>query len=963
VRAHSFSHLIIRQHDADVAVVYRVPGAQQWKEIDGYEYGQESVSINAAATTTVNLKVVVKALQSDDSAYTIIVDSPRSDSALERLRAEAERAATTVKQSASHLPEDPREILDNCRKITHAWHTLNEPAFEAASMVQTGNILYTKGKIAGANDIFLAAFALSARNADSAGAAEAINDAGYTELLLGQLGAAEGHLATALRIWTGMNSKYGRLTALNNSGLLAWQTGEFSIARKRYQESLHLVSKTDRRSRGIVLNNIGLIFRSMGDYQQAINSLERSLELLPQSDKAAQAKTMINLGRANLLSGNVPASIKWLERARPLAQQSPDPHTIADVLNTLGQAHAEKHDFAEAESQFRQAIPIHKAAGDQRGLASSLHHLGLARFGEGDIPGSVILLNQAMNLRLSMGLRDDAAETLFALARVSRAAGDLAGARTYSARALRIIESVRSGIPGEHFRIGYFAGKQSFFEFYVDLLMDLHKARPRAGYDREAFDVAEHARGRAMLELLRETKENITKGVDPELLLRERIARQTLGYLSGEMARLQERSHASEREADLRKRIEETVQDYRNIEAEIRARSPGYADLVWPQPQSISTIQREALDDDTALLEYTLSKEHGHLWLVTRHSVQSFEIPGEEFLRPLCNKMRNLADNYRMRLRNPSLEGIYSEAAQLLSDLLIGPIVTRIGGKRLVIIAPGVLQEVPFAALSISKSRGKPPLGITNEMLRMTSASAFLEGLRARSRRLRPFRGVATFADPVFSLDDSRVPAPRRASTPSSGLARLPYSALEAEEVLQLFPRDLCLQALGFEASRKNLFRSDIGSFRYIHFGTHTIIQDVPELSGIALSNVTREGNSVDGFISLADIFNLPALACDLVSLAGCDTGTGREIRGEGLLGLSRGFLYAGARSVLVSLWTLEEGPWTEEVMKTFYAELANRGLRPTAALRATRELMWKRGGRWKDDYFLAGLELYGDSG
>jgi CHAT domain-containing protein len=964
--AGKFAHLTISQHDVDVAIAYQVKGARKPNEIDSYEYGEESVSIVAESSHSVVVEVLIKSVNSDDAFYTITIDSIRPASLPDDIRKQAERDATAVKVSLGQRGVRPGgDILDKSRQVTGLWRRLNAPMLEAASIIQTGNVLYSQGKIMEARDAYLKALALTALHADAANAAESANNAGYMELLLGQVRASEEHFVIAQRIWTGMGSRFGRLTALNNSGLLEWQTGEFASARRQYQEALTLVSKNDPRSRGILLNNLGLILRSMGDYPQAIEKLLQSLELLPVSDTAAQAKTMINLGRAYLFSGPVTSSVDWFNRALPLARKSPDPHIVADVLSGLGQAHLEQGQLEEAESQLRQAMDIHRTAGDKRGLASALHHLGLARADRHDYRGGLMLLNQALRLRRSGELRDDAADTLFALAQVSYRAGKLNQARGFAAQALEMIESLRSGIPGEHFRISYFSAKQPFFEFYIDLLMQMDRASPGSGFDRDAFNIAEHARGRVMLEILGEGRAEIRNGAAPELLNRERTARRTLGFLSGEMSRLQEKLHTPEREAELQHRLAIAVQDYRDIETEIRDKSPAYANLIFPRPKNLPVIQRKALDDNTVLMEYSLGRDRSYLWLVTRGSIFSFQLPGESSLRPLCDQMYRLAADYRGRLRSPSQDLSYKQDADILSRMLLRPVTRHLVGKKLLIVTPGLLQKVPFAALSISgiQNPDGAPLGVTHEIVRMTSASAFLEEREEHRGRARPSASVAVFADPVFDRSDNRLAVAyrSRAATSSRPLARLPITGVEAEEILRLFPSGRSLNALGFDASRENLQRPDIKTFRYIHFGTHAVIDQIPELSGIALSNVTRQGKIVDGFVRLSDIYNLPPLSCDLVVLATCDSGSGPEVRGEGLIGLSRGFLYAGARSVLINLWTLEDSPWTAEVMKSLYAGLSNGELHPAGALRAARDLLWRRGGRWKDDYFLAGLEVYGE--
>lgn len=959
LEAGTSAHLSVDQHDVDLAVSYRLPG-KNWTEVDSYEYGEESITISTEADATIPIELSVKILHSDDAHYTLRAAKPHPSSRDDQLWVEAERLATNVKRSLSHLRQDSLRELNENQRVVAIWRGLNAPKLEAASIVQSGNICFRQGKLSDAEGAYADSADLAKQHNDAANIAESLNNLGYIELLLGQLDHARKHLIAALDVSTGAGSKYGRLSALNNLALLEWQTGDFASARRKYLQALELVSQNDRQTRATLLNNLGLIFRSLGDYDEAIYDLSTSLDLLPPGETTARARTMINLARAYLLSNRVETSIKWLKQALPLAHQSSDPHALADGLNTRGQDYAEIGQLSAAETDLRNAANLYKEVRDQRGYASALHHLGLVLADRNEFQASLNLLDQALKLRLLAGLRDDVADTLFALARVSLRTGNLTNARTYSARTLTMIESLRAGIPGESFRLSYFSSKQSFYDFYVDLLMEMYRQNPKSDFDREAFKIAEHAHGRAMVEILRESRAAIERGVDPVLLFHERRAGQRLGFVSGEVLRMERGALSSSQEADLRAQLQRAIEDYRRVETDIRDQSPQYANLIWPAPRTLLEIRR-VLDNNTVLLEYSLGKLHSYLWLIDSKSFSTFELPGETTLEPLSAQMGLQAADYRARLRNPGLEGSYQQTVMSLSRILVGPVSRYLKGKKILIVASGILQRVPFAALRISGTKGLP-LGVTHEIVRMTSASAFVEMREQHRRRVRPPPGVAVFADPVFDLSDPRVPQDKRlkgAADPA--LARLPFTRIEAQEIIALFPTDKRISALGFDASRENLFRVGIAKFRYIHFGTHAIIDQEPEVSGIALSSVTRDGKRVDGFIRLADIYNLPPLSCDLVVLAGCDTGAGRDQRGEGLIGLTRGFLYAGARSALINLWALDDSPWTAETMKSLYTALANGRSSPGSALRSAREALWQRGGRWRDDYFLAGLEIYGE--
>ncbi len=251
----------------------------------------------------------------------------------------------------------------------------------------------------------------------------------------------------------------------------------------------------------------------------------------------------------------------------------------------------------------------------------------------------------------------------------------------------------------------------------------------------------------------------------------------------------------------------------------------------------------------------------------------------------------------------------------------------------------------------------------------MPSASTLAVLRDQISARRGPSHTLAVFADPVFELEDPRFrqegsPAPPSPGRGPAGPAprrydRLIYSAGEAEDILALVPAESAFAAIGFEANRDAVMSGGLADYRLLHFATHGVLNtERPGLSRLVLSQLDREGKERDGFVFAHEIYNLE-LAADLVVLSACETALGAEIRGEGLLGLTQGFMYAGAASVLVSLWNVDDQA-TAELMARFYRELLVEGLLPAAALRAAQVAI-SRDDRWRAPYFWAGFVLQGE--
>ena len=347
---------------------------------------------------------------------------------------------------------------------------------------------------------------------------------------------------------------------------------------------------------------------------------------------------------------------------------------------------------------------------------------------------------------------------------------------------------------------------------------------------------------------------------------------------------------------------------------------------------------------------------------------------------------------------------LQAAAAADLGRLLLAPEAHELGRKRLVIVSESRLQYIPFAALpdpainrhpvrnrrTIDKKQRATdkyqPLIVQHEVVQLPSASV-MEVLRYGTSKREAVEGVvAVLGDPVFQKEDSRVRLaegePDKATHPASGhsnegsqatpdvsraawesglqtLERLPFSRREAEAIIALAPQGKSLKALDFDASRATVTSDDIARYRIVHFATHGFLNNVhPELSGIVLSLFDKTGQPQNGFLRLHEIYNLK-LRADLVVLSGCRTALGKDVRGEGLIGLTGGFMYAGTPRVAVSLWTISDEA-TAELMRRFYQGMFEKGLRPSAALQAAQAAMW-RTKWWGAPYYWAGFILQGD--
>jgi CHAT domain-containing protein len=375
------------------------------------------------------------------------------------------------------------------------------------------------------------------------------------------------------------------------------------------------------------------------------------------------------------------------------------------------------------------------------------------------------------------------------------------------------------------------------------------------------------------------------------------------------------------------------------VRTDLRTGDPRYAALTQPRSWSAAEIRRGLLDRDTLLLEYRLGEERSYLWAVTPDSLTGFELPG----RATIEREAVLACGLLARSQSSTAELSAVPRLAALSRLLLGPVAPLLPGKRLLVVADGILQSLPFAALpepAGSAPGDGEPLIARHEVVTLPSVSV-LGVLR---------REVA-----------GRAPAPKTlwvlAAPDFGGLfPPLPHTREEAAAILALTPASQSFAVLGREASRAAVLRGALKDYRFLHFATHGSFDD-PGGGQLVLAQ-TDGRRETNGFLHLADIYELD-LRADLVVLSACQSALGREVRGEGMMGMTRGLFYAGAERVLVSLWNVDDRA-SADLMRLFYHGILAQGLSPAAALRAAQDAIRRQPGRHAP-YYWAGFTLQGE--
>ncbi len=591
--------------------------------------------------------------------------------------------------------------------------------------------------------------------------------------------------------------------------------------------------------------------------------------------------------------------------------------------------------------------------------------------------------------------------------------------------ALNAIETLRSGsLRADEARTTFLATTKDVFDETGSALAEMALLTAPGGgaltgkaleYAAEAFQVTEQARSRSLLDMLSETGTSITEGIPADLLKRKQdnldrqqeIAEEITG---ASLATDQQKRKPSEVESDLDKlQIELDA-----IENQIRTASPRYASLTANKPLTLAEVQQKVLDDNTVLLEYSLGNDNSYLWAVSKSEVMLYKLPARAVVEKLATDLRAQLIPTKLQRRIVGIDvmadsqrglGVsatpFSEeaaafvpASNALYKTVVEPAAAAIGTKRLLISADGALNYVPFEALVKTPESGDysslPYLIKSNEIVYAPSASVI--GAIRQQQKARAAGPILVLADPVFNSADTRAKgsttasnasdtrglgiqsaltdvtgqdskAPESAKMQGLPLARLAGTRAEADQIVKL-AKASGAQAdvwLDLEASEDNVDTKDVSKYRILHIATHGLLNaERPQFTGLVLSLIGNK--SEDGFLRTDEVFNLK-LGSPLVMLSACETGLGKEKRGEGVMGLTRAFMYAGAPTVGVSLWSVADRS-TADLMTDFYKRLLTPGAAgspsPSTAMRDA-QLAMITGKKYSAPFYWAPFVLIGD--
>lgn len=829
--------------------------------------------------------------------------------------------------------------------------------------------------------------------------ANTLNNVGGSLDRLGDPSQALTNYQQAMRLWQENGNRARLASAYNNVGSIRHGFGDLLGALDDYNRALALHRELKNDSgEALALDNAGLAYADWGEPQRALEYFNQSLVIRRRrQEPRGLGLTLDNLGYASMLLGDHQGALKYFEEAIPNRDRAKDSQGLASTLGHLGRLYGEMGDPRKALDYYDKALRIQKETENKLGQAITLSNRGHTLATMGEWVKAAETLTEALSLWNALRDPQGQAVTLYGMARAESGRGNRVAARNRVGEAISIIESLRASTANRQLRTDFLASKQDFYELDIEVKMRLHELDRAGKYQEAALESSERRRARELRDMLAEGQSDIRRFINPELLSRKVTLEGRLNSISGRLLLLRgtrtrpEDAAATANEVNaLTGEFDALYAQYEDLQAQIRKESPRYAQLMQPRPTNTADVEA-LIDGDTLLLEYALGERHSYIWVVDRSGVNSYTLAGRAEIENAARKLRETLTafeasrpgegnlEYRARLERASAD--YPQEAATLSRLILAPIARGLGKKRLVIVADGALQFIPFEALpTAAGGPDAPRLALDHEIVYLPSAST-LPLLRV-PRSDRPTKSVAVFADPVFSINDERIPASARRASPSAPtsqagvlssvlrdfspdnvelrLDRLRYSLNESDEIMSLLPRGSGMKAVGFGANREAATSPAVAGYRVVHFATHALLDDKrPQLSGLVLSLLNERGEPQDGFIRLYDVYNLN-LTADLVVLSACRTGIGKTVKGEGLIGLTRGFMYAGTSRVVASLWKVDDEA-TAALMKSFYRHLLREHLSAAAALRLAKLDLMRAREQWQAPYYWAGFILQGD--
>ena len=811
------------------------------------------------------------------------------------------------------------------------------------------------------------------------GMAQAHLVVGEYQIIQNNLIEAANNYEMAQKLWQELNVPNQVAEALINLGFVEWRKGAWQASLSFYIQAQQLIVEeaAEPYMMGQIKAGLAEAFLESGMEETGLDKYREALEWYRQTNYSVPViGIQWGIGAAHYFLGNYTEALANLSTTRGEAVGIKDVRLAAMCDDFLGRTYYELKNYAEALEHYQLAYKGFVASGSPMEATRTLALMGRVYQEQGSLKTAKSNYLKALASFEKLSDQVNEAATLYVLGTLELEQNNLDQAEAYLGKSIKLTETMRRVSSNVDLTAAFSSKVHERYEKYIDCQMRKYQASHSERLAIDAFQMSELSRARSLTELLHATQANLFPGLNPELAFQEQKLRgylrlnenAKLSLLSGEYktAELKTLEIAHQ---ELQARHEQVIQ-------EIRTLNPRYEQVIQPSAWDLSMIQNQIIvDDDTVLLEYSLGSKRSYLWAITRSGIKSYSLPGEEQIFDLAVRV------YSLLKERPQGNTDYelSIAAEQLANVVLFPAREQLNRRRVIVISDGILNCIPFQILP--SPIDKQPLIASTEIINAPSASIL--GQLQQEAKSRPLRSnlLAAFGNPVFAetvpqtndktANEQTVVATARLRSALREM-KLNGEAFDPTVVPRLFHAKRELDSLSklagesalivseYDATRERFLNTDLSNFAILHLVTHAYyIQDHPENSGFLLSNINSDQKELPSFVGLREIYELRA-PVHLVVLSACQTALGENLRGEGLMGLTRGFMHAGASSVVASLWEVDDRA-TAELMQLFYSNVLQHGMKTSEALRAAQNSIRQRP-EWRSPHYWAAFTLQGES-
>ena len=786
-------------------------------------------------------------------------------------------------------------------------------------------------------EIYLKGIELAEASGDSILIARLNNNISYPYLYSDEYDEALFHQIKAKSIYESIGQNYRLSFVLNGIFLTLRDLGLHKQAEKYIRQSLEIRKGFDNPNLlDIAYHNMAASYKSLGQIDSAIVNYQKSLELSRMLENPYDiTQTLLNIGSLYKESGENETALLYFNEALEFNRKTNRPISIANNLSLIGRTAAEEEDYKTAESFYMDALSLLDEAEVPAKLAETYFNLARMEVGKGDLnkaeqyveKGFLVLEKRKESSTVALGHRLkgeifaeqghfekslDEYKKYHKLYMTEGAATasiwpDIYLARAYQKtdsdsafilanQAFKNIDETRNNVSGFTFKAGFFSEYAGFYSevagWHIEENQDFEKA----------FELVEGAKARVLMDELAEAESKLFDQLDESTLIRKRQMQKQIDKLYSQIT---ESTDNTEKE-QLRNELKDIEFRYQTLLNSLRREVPGLEDLKYPEPMTANEAM-SLLDDETAVLEYSFANDKLIRFTITQDKLHAdvFEaIEGVSAKEYLTNSIRSFRTFIVEEAPDEDFTLLYSTLIPDTKDL------ERKEISNFIIVPGGVISFVPFEALQ--KEDNYLIQSYNVKYLPSLSMYPFIKSPhRATNVELLALAGSG-FEGSENGFTESRSQA---------SFASLPSTLLEVDSIAVNFKETRLLK--NEDVTEATLKSFDLSQFRYIHFATHAEIDEVnPSQSGLVLSKKTDVETlfGEDGHLNSTEISGL-RLNADLVTLSACETGMGKVITGEGLLGLQRSFLTAGSSSVMVSLWNIFDRS-TAVFMSSFYKSM-----------------------------------------